>query len=140
MIRKTSIIKIDWDFKSNILTTKYSKLLIDILNKGEYSNDYGIHDIIVKETYKGFHIKVLLMNEIYELEAIAIATICGSDINREMHNIDRLINMEETHNFLASAKKEYVVTDKGVIVVYESEESTTLRSTTIETMLLNGVR
>lgn len=140
MIRKTSIIKIDWDFKSNILTTKYSKLLIDILNKGEYSNDYGIHDITVKETYKGFHIKVLLMNEIYELEAIAIATICGSDINREMHNIDRLINMEETHNFLASAKKEYVVTNKGVIVVYESEESTTLRSTTIETILLNGVR
>jgi len=140
MIRKTSIIKIDWDFKSNILTTKYSKLLIDILNKGEYSNEYGIHDIIVKETHKGFHIKVLLTNEIYELEAIAIATICGSDINREMHNINRLVNKEETHNFLANAKKEYVITNKGVIVMYESEELTTLHSATIETMLLNGVR
>jgi len=130
----TNLIKIDYDSKriSRNFYINFTKLFTNLRVK----KNICIEKIDVRESRKGYHIKLILNKDITTEESLLFALMLYSDPLREVYNYCRYLwNKDKTFNFFARRKKVFL-RDKRVLT---SKERTTKRARKLKRKLIRIV-
>lgn len=93
-------LKLDIDEKKN-LDRKLDRIAEIALHLG-----LDVQSVEVAETRKGFHVKIIIRNDIKEYNIVTIQSLMGSDWLRETYNFIRVAKREKKWNVLFSQKYE----------------------------------
>ena len=130
----TREVKVDYDSKriSRKFYINFTKLFTNLKDR----RGIIIERIEVKESRKGYHIKLILNKDITTEESLLFALMLYSDPLREVYNYCRYLwDKDKTFNFFAKRKKVFL--GDGRVLV--SKERTTKRARKLKRKLIRIV-